>query len=245
MPKRKEQFNTNGIYHLIIKALDDNLIFKDENDYFRGIFSIYEFNNSNPVEIWRRRRDRVIEKKREKFREIGNHKILLKDERDKFVEILAFSFMPNHIHILVRQVKDNGISKFMQKVGIGLGKYFNAKYQRKGHVFQDAFKAVSIENDEQLIAVVNYIHGNAISLIEPGWKKNGIKNHKKTIKFLEEKFRWSSFFDCIGKENFSSVTERNFILKLLDGTENYKNLMRDWINYKKIFQNNGELFLEE
>jgi len=51
MPRRKEQFVTGEIYHLIIRALDNNLIFKDEKDYFRGIFSIYEFNNQNPVNI--------------------------------------------------------------------------------------------------------------------------------------------------------------------------------------------------
>lgn len=63
MPARKETFVTNEIYHLIVRAIDDNLIFKDINDYFRGIFSIYEFNNANPVNIFVRRRNRTVEKK--------------------------------------------------------------------------------------------------------------------------------------------------------------------------------------
>lgn len=66
MPRRKENFITGEIYHITVHAIGDELIFKDENDYFRGIFSIYEFNNLNPVEICKRRRDRFVEKKREK-----------------------------------------------------------------------------------------------------------------------------------------------------------------------------------
>lgn len=244
MPIRKEQFITGEIYHLTIRALDDNLIFKDEKDYFRGIFSIYEFNNQNPVNIHNRRRDRIIEKKKEKLCDSRCHTALSIDERDRFVDVLAFCFMPNHIHLLVKQVKDNGISKFMQKVGIGLSKYFNKKYQRKGHVFQDVFKSVHIESDNQLIAVVNYIHANPTSLIEPNFKENGIKDSEKTLNFLEKEFRWSSYFDYIGKENFKSVTERDFILGLLGGHQSCKNLMHDWINYKKVYQNNEELFLE-
>lgn len=244
MPKRKEQFVNGEVYHLIIRALDDNLIFKDEKDYFRGIFSIYEFNNQKPVNISIRRRNRVVEKKREKPIDIGSRSTA-EDKRDKFVNILAFCFMPNHMHLLVRQAKDNGISKFMQKVGIGLGKYFNKKYRRKGHVFQDAFKSIHIDNDNQLIAVLNYIHTNPTSLVEPGFKQSGVRNFEKVIKFLEEEFRWSSLFDYIGIENFKSVTERNFVLELLGDTEGYQKLLREWVLYKKVSQKNKDLFLED
>jgi len=103
MPQRKEKFITGEIYHLTLRVLDDNLIFKDVNDYYRGIFSIYEFNNASPVSIFIRRRDRIVEKRREKVCDIGSRTILIEDERDKYVEILAFSFMPNHIHLLVIQ----------------------------------------------------------------------------------------------------------------------------------------------
>src|SRR3990167_5659460 len=96
MPQRKEKFITGEIYHLTLRVLDDNLIFKDVNDYYRGIFSIYEFNNASPVSIFIRRRDRIVEKRREKVCDIGSRTILIEDERDKYVEILAFSFMPNH-----------------------------------------------------------------------------------------------------------------------------------------------------
>lgn len=242
MPRRKEQFVTGDIYHIVMRALDDNLIFKDVNDYFRGIFSIYEFNNSKPTTIFIRRRDRKIKKKREKLSDFGSPTIL--DERDRFVEVLAFCFMPNHIHLLVKQIKDGGISKFMQKVGIGLSKYFNKKYQRKGHVFQDAFKSVHIEDDRQLMTVFNYIHVNPFSLYEPGWKEKGIENINKAIEFLEN-YKWSSYQDYIGKNNFPSVTERNFLSESMSEAGGCMEAIKNWLDYKNNIAQSSSLFLEE
>ena len=58
MSHRKEKFITGDNYHVTIRAIDDNLVFKDTDDYFRGIFSIYEFNDTNPVTIQAKRKAR-------------------------------------------------------------------------------------------------------------------------------------------------------------------------------------------
>lgn len=244
MPQRKEKFLTGGIYHITSKIIDDNLLFKNENDYFRGIYSIYELNNANPVNIFNRRRARITEKKFEKLCEVGSRTKLLNDKRDKFVEILAFCFMSNHIHLLLKQIKDNGISKFMQKVGGGYGRYFNDKYKRKGHVFQDTFKSVYIENDNQLTTVFAYIHANPLSIIEPGYKEKGIKNPETAISFLQEEYRWSSYFDYLGKKNFPSITDRDFLLETLGGSQGCKDLIKNWILYKKYLNDSNNLFLK-
>ncbi len=246
MPRRKEKFIDGEIYHITSRAIDDNLIFKDINDYYRGIFSIYEFNNVSPVSIFIRRRNRTIEKKREKMCDIGSRtNFTAVDERKRFVDVLAFCFMPNHIHLLLRQIRDGGISKFMQKVGIGYGKYFNGKYKRKGHVFQDAFKSVHIENDNQFMATVSYIFSNPIALIEPGWKELGIRNHsvKEVVKFLED-YKWSSYQDCIGVKNFPSVTHRDFLLEAMGGEQGLKDTVQNWIEYKTDVGQSADLFLE-
>src|SRR3989344_8557704 len=116
MPYRKEEFANGEIYHIILRAIDNNLIFKDIDDYYRGIFSIYEFNNVNPVTIQSRRKIRNAFKNLSK--KADRHPMSIQppdfiDDREKMIEILAFCFMPNHIHLLVRQLIDNGISKFM------------------------------------------------------------------------------------------------------------------------------------
>ncbi|MEK7658360.1 MAG: transposase [Patescibacteria group bacterium] len=245
MPYRKEQFVNGDIYHITNRAIDDNLIFKDKNDYYRGIFSIYEFNNEKPVNISNRRRDRIVEKEREKPCETGSHAKLSSDEREKLVDIFAFCFMPNHIHLLVKQLEDNGITNFMKKVGIGYGGYFNRKYQRKGYVFQNRFKSVHIENDNQFMVVVPYIFTNPTALIEPGWKGQGIKNHstKEVLKFLEE-YKWSSYQDCIGIKNFDSVTQRDFLLEMMAGKQGCKDAVENWIKNKVEIGQHANILLD-
>ena len=240
MPYRKEQFENDRIYHVVLRGLDNNLIFKDTNDYYRGIFSIYEFNNAKPIEIRKRRSARRKEKKKEKS---GDPMSATFDKRDKFVDTLCFCFMPNHIHLLIRQIKDGGISKFMRKVGAGYGRYFNKKYARKGYVFQNTFRSVYIEDDNQLRTIFNYIHANPISLIEPGWKEKGVNNLSKTSKFLEE-YKWSSYQDYIDKDNFPSVTDRSFILDFIGGTESCKAAVKNWVEYKKAVRNLESILLE-
>lgn len=237
MPYRVQQFINNEIYHIVLRGIDDNLLFKDIDDYYRGIFSIYEFNTMNSVSIKERRKIRIRLKKKFTQAKIargpssGTENELIIDERDKLVEVLAFCFMPNHIHLLVKQIKDNGITKFMRKVGTGYAGYFNKKYSRNGYVFQNRFKAINIKDDNQLNVVFIYIHTNPISLIESRWKEKGIKNPKKVIKFLEN-YKWSSYSDYIGKKNFSSVTEREFLLKTMNGIKGCKELVENKIKYK-------------
>ena len=63
---RRAQLVNGEIYHVISRTVGDTVVFNDENDFYRGIFSIYEFNNSKPVNIWLRRQERRREKLIEK-----------------------------------------------------------------------------------------------------------------------------------------------------------------------------------
>ncbi|TSC94783.1 MAG: putative transposase [Parcubacteria group bacterium Licking1014_1] len=215
------------------------MVFSEENDFYRGIFSIYEFNNAKPTEIWLRR----LQRKKEKLLEaLGRHTSQCLDKRDRMVEVLSFSFMPNHLHLLLRQKKDNGISQFMKKVNGGYAKYFNDKYDRKGHLFS-RFRAVHIKTDEQLKNAFAYVHTNLISLIEPGWKEKGIRNSEKVREFLENNKR-HSYPDYLGKKNFPFVTQRDFLLEVMGGIEGCREAVDNWIIYKKEMKDFGEIVLE-
>jgi len=234
MSNQKTQLVKDELYHIVYRAVGDTTIFQNEDDYYRGIFSFYEFNTKNLVTIRERRKIRLEYKK--------TNRSLTPDDRDLLVEILVFCFMPNHIHLLLKQLKDNGISQFMQKFGSGYANYFNKKYTRKGHLF-NKFKAVYIENNNQLKNVFTYIHTNPISLVEPGWKEKGIENPKKVIEFLES-YKWSSYQDYIGIKNFPSVTKRDFLLEVMGGEIGCKEAVEDWIKYKKEIKDFKDVVLE-
>jgi putative transposase len=245
MPYRKEQFINGEVYHIVVRAIDENVIFKDIDDHYRVIFSIYEFNNAKPVVIKECRKARArIKKEFQKIaKEVTARDPISGDSRDKLVEVLAFCVMPNHLHLLVKQLKDNGVTIFMKKFGIGYGGYFNRKYHRKGYVFQNRFVAVHIKNEDQLKVVFVYIHTNSISLIEPKWKEIGIKDPEKVIKYVEN-YKWSSYPDYIGRKNFPSVTDRNLILRIVGGEKGCKEFVEAWIRYKGEIKEFVELALE-
>ncbi|MBL7156169.1 MAG: transposase [Candidatus Pacebacteria bacterium] len=219
MPIKRPQLINNEIYHIVIRGVGDSLVFHDKSDYFRAISSLYEFNTSERV---------TIREKRNNRKDTGEQFF---DNRDLLVEIMAFYFMPNHIHLLLKQLKNNGISQFMRKFGTGHAGYFNRKYNRKGHLFQGRFHAVHIKTNEQLKTTFVYIHTNGISLIEPKWKEKGIKEPNKVINFLEN-YKWSSYSDYLGKENFPLLTKRDFMLQVMGGVEGCKKFIENWVKYK-------------
>lgn len=242
MPYRKEQFVNGEIYHLVISRIGEELLFRETNDYYRGIFSIYEFNNVKPVVIRERRKLRSELKKAIKA---DRERVSDTDTRDKLVEVLLFCFMPNHIHLLVRQLKEGGIVKFINKIGAGYAGYFKRKYglKRREHFFSGRFTAVHIKTEDQLRVVFVYIHTNPISLIEPKWKENGIHNPERVIKFLGD-YKWSSYPDYIGKKNFPSVTDREFMLKIMGGKDGCQKFIENWLRHKDEIKEFPELALE-
>jgi len=235
MAYKRPQLVNGEFYHIVSRAVGDTVVFDNEKDFYRGIFSIYEFNNKNCVSVWKRRKKINQEKKQRST--LPNL-----DERERFVDILAFSFMPNHLHLILKQLKDNGISEFMKKVNGGYAKYFNEKYKRKGHLF-DKFRAVHIENDEQLKNTFVYVHTNLISKIEPGWKEKGVKDTQKVKKFLENNKR-HSYLDYLGKKNFPSVTQRDFLSELIGSPKGCKVWVDAWIMHKKDIRDWSDIVLE-
>jgi len=238
---KRPQLVNGEFYHIVSRAVGDTVVFDNEKDFYRGIFSIYEFNNANCVEIWERRRARNIFKKQN----VGcptPHILAYEDKRERFVDVLAFSFMPNHLHLILKQLKENGISEFMKKVNGGYANYFNKKYERKGHLF-DKFRAVHIKDDDQLKNTFIYVHTNLISMIEPGWKERGIKNIKKVKHFLENNKR-HSYLDYLNKRNFPSVTEREFLSETMGGVKGCKTWVDAWIMHKKEIADFEDIVLE-
>ncbi|HBV88678.1 MAG TPA: transposase [Desulfosporosinus sp.] len=92
------------------------------------------------------------------------------------VSVLGYCLMTNHVHLLLRD--DYGdISVFMKRLGISYAYWYNWKYERIGHVFQDRFKSECVEDDEYLLTVIRYIHENPV---------------KASIISKPEEYKWSS-----------------------------------------------------
>lgn len=221
MPRRKIQLVNGEFYHIVKRGVEEREIFLDDEDRFRFVNSLLVFNDKMPAP-WQSRA----------FWNLRDPDSLARDYRPKIplMEIHALVLMPNHFHILVRQLIEKGIVILMNKLG-GYSYYFNKKYKRGGTLFQDRYKIIHVENEDQLKNNFVYIHTNPLALIEPEWKDWKVKNPKKAIKFLEE-YRWSSYWDYLGRENFPSVIEQEFFLKLFGGKEGIQKEINSWILFK-------------
>ena len=235
MPTKRPQLVNGEIYHIVIRTVEGLKLFRDKKDYFRMIHDLFEFNDENPaISTYRNE----IIKARTFLARLKERK-----KRKLLVEILAFCLMPNHIHLLVRQLKEGGISKLMRKIGAGYGLYYNLKYERKGHVFGGRFKVVHIKTQEQLKTVFVYIHTNPVAIIVPRWKEKGIKDFKKVIKFLEN-YQWSSYLDYLCLKNFPSLTSREFLTKVMGGVKGCRKFTEDWLKFKKELAKFEEIAIE-
>jgi len=215
-------------YHVYNRGVEKRNIFLDNADYFRFILGIEGFNNTEPLFNLHRFKENIKD-------------ISLKKKKEPIVKIVCYSLMPNHYHILLEEIKENGLSKFMQKVGVGYTKYFNKRYERTGVLFQSGFKSKAITTDEYLIHLSRYIHLNALSLVQVNWLKNGVMNKRRVIKFLKE-YKWHSlpYWDtnkpCLIKlypeiilEQFSSSNLEGYFDFLLDWETNDYNKIEDII----------------
>ncbi|MBI2449960.1 MAG: transposase [Candidatus Nealsonbacteria bacterium] len=243
---RRPPLVTKEIYHIVIRAVDGLKLFRDKQDYLQMIHNLFVFNDLKPVSSKFRVARHFSLKRKLTKNDIVSLVNIRDEKREIIVEILAFCLMLNHVHLLVRQVKDGGIIKLMRKIGTGYGHYYNQKYKRAGHVFQGRYKIVYITNDNQLKIVFVYIHTNPVAIICPKWKEEGIKikDLNKIIKFLEEEYRWSSYLDCLGNKNFPSVTAREWLINEMGGVKEARRLVNDWLQVKRELADSEQVAIE-
>ena len=76
-------------------------------------------------------------------------------------KLLAYCLMGNHIHLLIRVGKES-IEQVFNRIGGRLVYWYNVKYQRVDHLFQDRFKSEPVDNDTYLLTVIRFIHQNPV-----------------------------------------------------------------------------------
>lgn len=141
-------FANQQIYHIFNRGVEKRTTFLDKRDYQRFLETMDYYRKKGPSV-------RFSYKDRPAMINTNKNDSLL-------VEILSFCLMPNHFHLLLRQVEEKGITTFLNKLSNSYTKYFNTRHKRVGPLFQGSFKAIRAEDDEQLLHVSRYIHLNPL-----------------------------------------------------------------------------------
>lgn len=214
MPYRTTPLVNESYYHVYNRGVEKRIIFTDDRDYQRFLQTLYYYQFCGPKPAF---------SLQDRFKEndfSGNPKI---------VEIACFCLMPNHIHFLIRQLQDNGISEFIGKVLNSYTKYFNTKHKRVGPLFQGTFKAVLVEDDIQFIHVSRYIHLNpyASELVQE-----------------VDSYPYSSYPYFIGI-GLSKVCVAEPVLSQFKSREDYKEFVEGHADYARGLEYIKHVLLEE
>lgn len=151
MPRYSRKKSHTGYYHVILRGVNRQDIFFDDEDRHQFIETIKRFQN------------------------------------ELNVQITAYCLMSNHVHILLQANEE--LSVFVKKISSSYVFWFNRKYGRVGHLFQDRFKSEAIDSDSYLMTAMRYI----------------LHNPQKAGICPVERYKWSSFSE-IEKGGFCDIT---------------------------------------
>jgi putative transposase len=212
MPLRETPLVSNEFYHVFNRGVARQPTFKVKKDYERFMLCMtYYSYESVPIKL-----SRLLTMHDEDRVRILSE---LSSQNSKKVDIISYVLMPNHFHMLLRQVVDNGISKYMKQAINSYSKYFNTRHERVGPMFQGVFKAVRIETDEQLIHLSRYIHLNPFV--------SSIVKEKDLVSYP-----WSSLPVFLGVKNDSLISTEP-VTQYFSDMEKYKRFVFDHMNYAR------------
>ncbi len=150
MPRPPRQKSSTNIYHVMLRGINQQTIFEDEEDYIKFLETIKNYKAISGFKVY------------------------------------AYCLMSNHSHFLIKVEKEE-LDVIIKRIAGSYVYWYNWKYYRKGHLFQDRYKSEPVETDEYLFTVIRYIHQNPV--------KAGIANRI-------DNYKYSSYSSYIGESEF-------------------------------------------
>jgi putative transposase len=154
---RKDVLVVGEVYHIFSKSIAGFIIFNNNSEFLRMIGAIHYYQEEKPPIKF----SKSFSSSRDKQGNM-NRNIFFSD-KERLVEIIAYCLMPTHVHLVLKQLKKDGISIFMNRILNSYTRYFNIKHKRKGPLWESRFRNVLVDNDEQLLHLTRYIHLNPVT----------------------------------------------------------------------------------
>ena len=134
MPRKARVISATGVYHVMMRGINHQVIFHDELDYKKFIKILQ--TQAHPLD---------------------------KDGRElpSVCEIYAYCLMTNHVHLLIREC-NKSLGEIMKSIGVAYVSYVNKRYDRIGHLFQDRFLSEPVADAGYFTRLLRYIHQNPV-----------------------------------------------------------------------------------
>lgn len=164
MPRQARKKSQSGIYHIMLRGINGQVIFEEKEDKEKFLEAI------------------------KTYKAISGYKVF------------AYCLMSNHIHLLLKAGKED-LDLIIKRIAGSYVYWYNWKYKRRGHLFQDRFKSEPIEDDGYFLTVLRYIHQNPV--------KSGL------CKKIDE-YPFNSYNEYITK---SYIVDSEFCYEIIDKEE--------------------------
>ncbi|MBI4155641.1 MAG: transposase [Candidatus Zambryskibacteria bacterium] len=218
---RNETIIVDSFVHVINRGNKQAPIYKQKSDLWRLLFSLF-YSNNNLSRNWMRELEKAS---------LKPQNFIWPDslgERKPIVAILGFTIMPNHFHLILKEIVKGGISNFMHKFSMGHSKFINAKYKESGVLFQGTFQSKIIETDEYLRRVAVYVMvKNTFELYPKGGLAGATKNFEEAWAWAVD-YPFSSLGDYAGVRSLP-ILDKDLLGEIFDSPKDFKEFSKDYI----------------
>ena len=135
MTRQLRQQSSTGIHHVMLRGINRQTIFEDDDDYRKFVFILKDV--------------------------VQPHDQLRRPLPPRCI-IYSYCLMPNHVHLLIQE-KAEGLAAVLRDVASRFARYYNDKYGNFGHLFQDRYKSEPVNDAGYFLILIRYIHQNPIA----------------------------------------------------------------------------------
>jgi len=183
MPRQARKKSKTGIYHIMLRGINQQVIFEDEEDNEKFIDTL------------------------KSFKAVSGYKLF------------AYCLMGNHLHLLLKIEKES-LALILKRIAGSYVYWYNLKYRRIGHLFQDRFKSEAVEDEEYFLSVLRYIHQNPIKAeICKEIDEYKFSSYNDFVKEKQEVVDIDYVFSIINKDEFITFNTKTNDNKFLECDE--------------------------
>jgi len=235
---KKEPFTIGDFVHIYNRGNRKMPIVYDDNDRWRFLKILRYFNDEfSPENIFRELGILIKSGKCRRFEWPANW-----PEHKPLVKILTYHLAPNHFHLLLKEITEKGVSRFMKKFSNGLTNYINIKYNEVGSVFQGSYKAKRIKDERQLQYIDAYIQVFNPFELRPGGINSATKEFDEAFRFALG-YPFCSLGESFGKRGMH-ILERDIFEEMFPDLDMYKEFAHDALMVRNIREVLGDLSID-
>jgi len=212
----------NGeVYHILSKSIAGYEIFNTPADYLRMVHLLRYYQKETKMRF----SDFLL------LKGVGTgfNTYLAEYNADKndLVQIIAYCLMPTHFHLILKQLENEGISKFIGNILNSYTRYFNVKHKRRGPLWEAKFKNVLVGNDEQLLHLTRYLHSNPTTAL---------------LVEKPEEWIYSSYKEYLGENDEVALCDFKDVIDI--NPKSYRKFVNDRISYQRELAKIKSLLLD-